>query len=157
LPLDPDQFAEVPLVLTRRVRTHLMDGQHQAEEMRVFQIGGWIRESSEPVAAGVPDVDVQIVERNLHVPTDEYGRFAFDRIPRGRYTLRATLGEAHAERTIEVPGEGYDLVLAGAGSQSSGSGAAAAGGGASGQAPDAPSGRSGSPPDSSSTPKNRRR
>ena len=58
------------------------------------------------------DAQVTIVERGLTTQTDEAGRFHFDRVARGRYTLRAIAGSKQIERAIELPGEDYDLVFA---------------------------------------------
>ena len=149
LPLDPDWMTEVPLVLTRRVRTRLGTGDSPPDELRSVQFGGWVRQGGD-TAAVVPGAEVRIVERGLSVVTDAAGRFAFDRVPRGRYTLRATTATAQAERTIDVPGEGYDLVLPDPGAPAARSSTA-------GPPPTAPSDEAGSPPASPATGKSRRR
>lgn len=149
LPLDPDLFLDVPLVLTRRVRTRIHDGQDIAAEWPTVQFGGWVRRDSALDAPVVPGAEVSIVERGVSVQTDAAGRFAFDRVPRGRYTLRARTDSAQVERLIDVPGEDYDLVLA------EESGPAVSGTPGAGPAP--PSDAAGLPPAAPSSPKNRRR
>jgi len=54
---------------------------------------------------------VTIVEKGLDAETDDEGRFKFDRVPRGQYTLRAVSGSKEAARSIELPGDDYDLVF----------------------------------------------
>ena len=115
LPLDPDLFLNVPLVLTRRVLTHPMWEGAETYELPASQIGGWVLvdAGAEPPRP-MPGADVRLVERGLSVSTDEQGRFKFPRVPHGSHTLRATHPSgAQAERRIEVPGDGYDLVLRG--------------------------------------------
>jgi hypothetical protein len=149
LPLDPEWVAEVPLVLTRRMRTRLGTGDSPPDELPTVQFGGWVRQGAESDAV-VPGAQVLLVERGLQVLTDAAGRFAFDRVPRGRYTLRATTETAQAERTIEVPGAGYDLVLPDPGAPAAPSGPV-------GPLPTAPSDEAGPPPAPPATGKSRRR
>ncbi|HMA38099.1 MAG TPA: Pvc16 family protein [Chloroflexia bacterium] len=150
LPLDPERMFEIPLVLTRRVRARLLDDPGPAQELVTIQFGGWVRRGAGADSPGVAGAEVLLVERGLQATTDAAGRFGFDRVPRGRYTLRVTIDSEYAERTVDVPGEEYDLVLpAGA--------APASMDRTPGAAPGAPSDASGSPPDAPPSGKSRRR
>lgn len=117
LPLDPEMFANVPLVLTRRIRVHPELQPEQGYELQQVQFGGWVYSRPDGGSAQVPLVgaEVTIVEKGFTTRTDEEGHFQFNRIARGRYTLRAVAGDHRTERQIELPGDNYDLVLAGAG------------------------------------------
>ncbi len=112
LALDPDLFAEVPLVLTRRIRAYPTTARESGDELPTIQFGGWVTEG-EPSGPPVPLADVQIVERDVTVQSDEAGRFKFDNVPHGHYTLRVSLAGTSTERQIDVPGENYDVVLPG--------------------------------------------
>jgi Pvc16 N-terminal domain/CarboxypepD_reg-like domain len=111
LPLDPALVIETPLVLTKRIRLHPDMNEQQAYWAPIAQIGGWVLVRSGESSMPVPGVDVLIVERGTHTQTGRDGKFKFDHVPRGRYTLRASSESGQAERSIEVPGEDYDLVL----------------------------------------------
>jgi hypothetical protein len=150
LPLDPEYFMEVPLVLTRRVRTKLTWDPKPPEELRTVQIGGWVRSGPEDGAPGVAGAEVALLERGVFTVTDDEGRFGFDRVPRGRYTLRAVTPDARAQRVVDLPGEEYDLVLATSSGPPASAGAPEPGSGA-------PSHGSGRPPDPPPSGKNRRR
>ncbi len=106
MPLEPELVENVPLVLTRRVSTRLLDND-EVREMPLFQIGGWVLRDGQPVARA----EVEVVERALRARTDSRGRFAFMQVPRGQYTLRAESAGIRGERTVEVPGTDYDLSL----------------------------------------------
>jgi hypothetical protein len=131
------------------MRTRLGTGDSLPDELPTVQFGGWVRQGAESDAV-VPGAQVLLVERGLRVLTDAAGRFAFDRVPRGRYTLRATTETAQAERTIEVPGAGYYLVLPDPGAPAAPSGPV-------GPLPTAPSDEAGPPPAPPATGKSRRR
>jgi hypothetical protein len=151
LPLDPDFFLNVPLVLTRRVLVNPMFGVAETYELPGSQIGGWvfIEQGSEPPrpAAGA---EVRIVERGLAATADEQGRFKFTHVPHGSHTLRASHPDgAQAERKIEVPGDGYDVVL-----RERREGGSTTGGE---QPPPTDGGDGGQPPSRSPTGKGRRR
>lgn len=112
LPLDPELMMEAPLVLTKRVQTFPIRSMDRHEFPTQF--GGWVfsggdggDDDGEPVAGA----EVLIVERATDTRTDERGRFKFDDIPHGRYTLRATTPNGQIERVIQVPGDSYDLVM----------------------------------------------
>ena len=111
LPLDPDMVVTAPLVLTRRLRVYEEMNNREKFELPAVQFGGWVLTSEGANALPVPEADVVIVERGLRTKTDQEGRFKFDHVPNGRYTLRAIAASGQAERGIELPGEGYDLVL----------------------------------------------
>jgi hypothetical protein len=113
LPLDPDQLLGVPLVLTRRMLVRPDVANAQNYEIPTSQIGGWLFSGDGDDATPVADIEVAVVERGLRTTTDDQGRFKFLQVPHGSYTLRAVTPSGDAERKIEVPGEGYDLVLAG--------------------------------------------
>ncbi len=115
LPLDPDQLVGVPLVLTRRVLVHPdMEGA-AAYEVPVSQIGGWVlveNDGAPPMPARDMGVEVEIVGRGLRSKTDPEGRFRFSHVVHGSYMLRATHPDwAQTERKIDVPGDGYDLII----------------------------------------------
>jgi hypothetical protein len=111
LPLDPDMVVTAPLVLTRRLRVYEEMNNREKFELPAVQFGGWVLAGEGAEAQPVPEADVVIVERGLRTKTDQEGRFKFDHVPNGRYTLRAIAASGQAERGIELPGEGYDLVL----------------------------------------------
>ncbi|HEX9990197.1 MAG TPA: Pvc16 family protein [Chloroflexia bacterium] len=117
LALDPDMFLELPIVLTRRVRVHPMDNVAAGYEVPTVQFGGWVvMGENYATGARVPGARVQIVEHGIVTQTDEAGRFKFDHIPHGRYTLRANTEDGgEVERKINVPGDDYDLLLSGRG------------------------------------------
>lgn len=116
LPLDPELLQTAPLVLTKRVRTYPLDGPREGLEIP-SQLGGWVfdgdatQQYAGPGGLPVAGAKVLLVENGLGTQTDEQGRFKFAGIPHGRYTLRAVSGSIQVERTIQVPGENYDLVM----------------------------------------------
>jgi hypothetical protein len=115
LPLDPELFLGVPLVLTRRVFVRpQIDGAEGVStyELPASQIGGWVLSvSGDAPPSAVAQADALIVEHGLRTWTDQYGRFKFDRVPHGTHTLRVTGPSGQAERKIQVPGEDYDLLV----------------------------------------------
>lgn len=111
LPLDPDMAVTTPLVLTRRLRVYEEINNREKFELPAVQFGGWVLSGDGTEARPVVGADVVIVERGLRTQTDNDGRFKFNHVPNGRYTLRAIAESGQAERAIELPGEGYDLVL----------------------------------------------
>lgn len=113
VPLDPDMAVIVPLVLTRRVLIHpeMDDRDENKAELPGLQFGGWVWSAAGDDARPVAGSEVVLVERNLKTTSDSDGRFRFDYVPYGRYTLRATADGEQAERQIELPGEDYDLTL----------------------------------------------
>ena len=111
LPLDPDLVVTAPLVLTRRLRVFEDMTTKEKFELPAVQFGGWVMDGEGAGAEPVVGADVVIVERGLRTRTDQEGRFKFDHVPNGRYTLRAIAASGQAERDIVLPGEGYDLVL----------------------------------------------
>jgi Carboxypeptidase regulatory-like domain len=113
LPLDPDQFVGVPLVLTRRILVHPEIEGGRTYELTTSQIGGWVLSDAGGDATPLAEVQVLVVERGLSTITDAQGRFKFLRVPHGNYTLRAIAPGGIAERRIEVPGESYDVIVAG--------------------------------------------
>jgi hypothetical protein len=114
LALDPQLFIDIPLVLTRRVRVYPdIKAEGSGEELPSVQFGGWVFSGPGPEAGRVPGAQVLIVEKNISTIADQYGRFKFDHVPHGRYTLRAISDGAQGERQIDVPGNDYDIVLAG--------------------------------------------
>lgn len=145
LPLDPDLWVNVPLVLTRRVFMHPMWENGVTYELPSSQIGGWVlRDSGSAPPAPLPNTEVRLVERGLTATADEQGRFQFSHVPHGTHTLRAQHPSgAQAERKIDVPGDGYDLVLRGGREDGTASGAnpPSTDGGDSGQSPNAPTGK----------------
>jgi hypothetical protein len=80
-------------------------------ELPGLQFGGWVWSGDGKDAAPVPGAVVTMVERGVSTTTDSKGRYRFDYVPYGTYTLRATADGAHAERRLELPGEDYDLTL----------------------------------------------
>ncbi len=115
LPLDPGMSWELPLVLTRRVKMYPDVQGLGGVELPPVQFGGWVftKSGNGGPLVSVPNAEVLIVERGISTLSDEQGRFRFDGIQRGNYTLRATAEQGQVERQIELPGEDYDLVLAG--------------------------------------------
>ena len=114
LPLDPDLFRDIPLVLTKRIITYPgVTGTETGNELPTVQLGGWVKIGSGKDASTVASASVRIMERGLETQTDEHGRFKFDQVPRGSYTLRATSEGGQTERKIDVPSNDYDLTIAG--------------------------------------------
>lgn len=113
VPLDLDRVTESPLVLTRRLFMRPPVWSQPAYELPLAQFGGWVRSGDGDDAQPVSGAEVVIVERGQRAQTDDEGKFKFNNVPRGNYTLQATHAGGEAQRTIEVPGEEYDLVLSG--------------------------------------------
>lgn len=112
LPLDPSLEWELPIVITRRVKMYPGIGNVTGFELPPVQFGGWaLVKGGDGRLTAVPDAQVLIVEKGISTTTNDLGRFRFDALPHGQYTLRATAEEGVAERKIELPGEEYDLVL----------------------------------------------
>ena len=111
LPLDPEIVITAPLVITRRALVYPDMYAREKAELPGLEFGGWVWSSDEDDARPVPGVEVLIVEKGITNITDEEGRFRFDYVPYGQYTLRATADGRQAERRIELPGEDYDLAL----------------------------------------------
>lgn len=113
LPLDPSIDWELPLVLTRGIKLYPEVRGVEGVELPPIQFGGWVLAKSGDGGqlVSVPDAEVLIVERGVTTVSDEQGRFRFDAIQRGNYTLRATSKQGRVERQIELPQQDYDLVL----------------------------------------------
>lgn len=111
VPLDPEMERNIPLVLTKRVKVH-QEVDEPGRELRPVQLGGWVLQSDNGNTRPVEGATVTLVEHGVNAHTDREGRFKFDHIPRGRYTLRAMSESGQAEREVEVPGPEYDLRLA---------------------------------------------
>ncbi len=111
--LDPERYVEMPLVLTRRVKVFPADDPTKGYELPTIQFGGWVMRPEGDTSRPVADAEVLIVEQARTAQTDNYGRFKFDHVPHGRYTLRVTSGSEQSERQVDVPGDDYDLVLDG--------------------------------------------
>jgi hypothetical protein len=104
LPLDDTDRIEAPLVLTRRMRVH-----EPSRIVELIQIAGTVTtEAGEPS----PETVVRIKGRAYSTVTAADGRFSLSGIPDGSYMLVAEAPGGTAEREIDVPGDGYDLVLA---------------------------------------------
>lgn len=112
LPLDPEMFENVPLVLTRRVFMHPMTNDAETYELASSQIGGWVlaeRDGAPPVPVSGASIRLAGGAKTV---SDEQGRFKFSHVSHGSHTLTAALpGGAQAERKIDVPGDGYDIVV----------------------------------------------
>lgn len=112
LPLDPDMFVDVPLVLTRRVMVHPVWDGSETYELQSSQIGGWVLADDGAAPRPAPGAVVEVVGSGAKVTSDDEGRFKFPRVSHGSHTVRATLvSGAQAERKIDVPGDGYDVVV----------------------------------------------
>jgi hypothetical protein len=111
LPLDPELIITTPLVITRRAMVYPDMYDREKMELPGLEIGGWVWSGEEEDARTVPGAEVLMVERGTTSITDEEGRFRFDYVPYGQYTLRTTVEGRQAERRVELPGEDYDLVL----------------------------------------------
>jgi hypothetical protein len=103
--------AITPIVLTRRLRVYENMDDQRKFELPAVQFGGWVLAGEGADRRPVAGADVVIVERGIRTQTDDEGRFKFDHVPNGHYTLRAIAESGQAERDIVLPGEGYDLVL----------------------------------------------
>jgi hypothetical protein len=111
LPLDPDMVVSSPLVITRRARIYPDMHDQERIELPGIEFGGWVWDGEGADASFVAGADVTLVERGITVRTDTRGRFKFDYVPIGSYTLRATADGRLGERKIEAPGEDYDVTL----------------------------------------------
>jgi hypothetical protein len=113
LPLDPDMVITSPLVITRRARIYPDMNDHERIELPGLEFGGWVWDGEGADARPVSGAEVTLVERGTTVRSDLQGRFRFDYVPDGTYTLRATADGRSGERKIEAPGEDYDVTIAG--------------------------------------------
>ena len=76
----------------------------------LHSLGGVLRDAS---GAALPAAAVELLELGLEATSDAEGRFALHRLAPGRYTLLARHGGQEARRTVEVPGQSYDLTMKG--------------------------------------------
>jgi hypothetical protein len=96
-----------PEVRTRTIRLH--DADFPSALIELHGAGGSVLDGS---GDPVPDAWVVLVEAGRFTATDKTGRFRFDRIPPGRYHVRARgLNGAEAEAELRAPGAGADLTL----------------------------------------------
>lgn len=125
LPLDTGITWELPLILTRRVKVYPGVDDTSGVELPPIQFGGWVlrRTGDDGQLISVPNAEVTIVENGQTVQSDAQGRFRFDAVQRGSYTLRATSEHGRVERRIELPEEDYDLVISSKNTVGAGSGA----------------------------------
>jgi hypothetical protein len=96
---------EGPPVSTKEIRFQQIDPAGAFES--VFGIGGTVRDggTSDPIT----DAELTLVERGLVARTDAVGRFRFDGLQPGSYTLRTVApGFATLDTAIVVPGAAID-------------------------------------------------
>lgn len=107
LPLDPELVLTAPPVLSRHWRVGPLDGEPITGG---YSMGGTVRTRAAD-RAGVPAARVFLLERGLFRDTDAQGRFTFDNLPAGRYTLEVQVDGQTRQRQITLPGPNYDIVL----------------------------------------------
>lgn len=111
LPLDPELSFTAPPVLSRRFRVQDMPGTTRNDE--VFSLGGYVLDAPDD-RLGLPGIRVQLLERGDHQTTDRHGRFRFDGLVAGQYTLEARSDGRAARHQVSLPGrrdQTYNLVL----------------------------------------------
>lgn len=106
--LERDALPTGPLVLSAGVRLGQIDAPGSPDLLH--SLGGVLRDAA---GAPLPDASVELLELGLEATSDAQGRFALHRLAPGRYTLLARHAGQEARRTIEVPGQTYDLTLKG--------------------------------------------
>ena len=116
LPLDPELVVRAPLVLTRRLqiaptldRPPDADAAAPGEEIS-YSLGGFVL-AQPGDAAGLPGLPVVLVERGQTQHTDAAGRFRFDRLAPGPYTLEARQDGRTVRQAVTVPSASYDLIF----------------------------------------------
>ncbi len=101
------------LVLTARYRAGQLDGANglaSVDELPVY-IGGKVHHADDP-AQGIAGARVTLLERALDTVTDAEGRYLFQGVPAGRYTLVISApGMEPERRELEVPSGSYDVGL----------------------------------------------
>jgi hypothetical protein len=107
LPLDPELVITAPPVLTRHWRVRPLNGPADSGN---FDIAGYLLAAPED-RQGLPGQRVYLLERGLFRETDRYGRFHFERIPPGRYTLETQIEGRTVQQPVTVPDRNYDLVV----------------------------------------------
>ncbi|GAB4196450.1 MAG: hypothetical protein OHK0022_13960 [Roseiflexaceae bacterium] len=106
LALERDAVPAGPPVLSSGIRVLPREG--GGENDGLHGLGGSLRDrAGAPVAGAL----VELVERGMQATTDAEGHFTLHRLAAGRYTLVARDGARETSRSIEVPGQNYDLTL----------------------------------------------
>lgn len=109
------QVSEGPPVVTKEMRLKRKMPPGVAEPLltTVFEIGGTVRHAM--TLAAIPNAQVTLLELARVATTDEEGRFRFDDLGAGNYTLRTTAaGFTTLDRPIVIPGptlNAYDIGL----------------------------------------------
>lgn len=116
LPLDPDLEVRAPLVLTRRLQVVPTldlppppDAAPLGEEIS-YSLGGFVLAQPGDLT-GLPGLPVVLVERGQTQLTDAAGRFRFDRLGPGAYTLEARQDGRTVRQEVTVPSANYDLIF----------------------------------------------
>ena len=111
LPLDPQRIRTVPLVFGTRFDAGPMPSY---PPRGTTNVSGTVRGAD---GRGVAAARVFFVGTNQRATTDREGRYAFEAVPNGVHAVAVgVLGERPHELTLAVPGDSYDLLLDGRGS-----------------------------------------
>ncbi len=109
------QVSEGPPVVTRelRLRRKMPPGVAEPLLATVFEIGGMVRDAG--TLAVIANAQVTLLESGRATTTDQEGRFRFDNLEAGNYTLRVSAaGFATDDKLIAVPAtalNAYDVGL----------------------------------------------
>jgi len=108
MPLDLDVQATAPIVSTRVLGVR---GEGEAAPEEQIQITGLVHEKGKP-DQGIPAATLVIKEVGRTATTDELGRFAFQKLSSGSYTVRVSApGRKERELALTIPSRSYDIEL----------------------------------------------
>lgn len=108
LPLDPEMVITAPPVLSRRWRVLPLAGEDLLAER--YSLAGYVLPTAD-ATRGLPGVRVHLLEHGLFRDSDAHGRFLFDNLAPGPYTLEVQVAGRPVQQSVTLPGRNYDVVL----------------------------------------------